>query len=492
MRRAAQHIIKTGWRISFFLILALLLFAIRGAAQPPLKNYTIKNGQMHIAISKDIGIASLDSFITQYGLQSLALNQFFTKGFEDSLKKQGWKVVINNDEVCIFTKLIEGLADLDDHAEKIRLMEKKQFLDGEFPAVSNKVVMGYNRFRNKQPFRITEDSLVVFYLRNNQKAGKVMLAGSFNNWVPDNLPMTKTDSGWIASVKLKPGKYWYKFIVDGNWIIDMDNRLNENDGRGNINSVFYYNNYVFRLNGYTNAKKVFVSGSFNDWQEGELTFSKTATGWEFPLYLADGTHTYKFVVDGKWITDPLNNDKYPNEFNDFNSVIRMGKMHLFFLPGFPDAKQVILAGSFNKWRDDELYMKKTAAGWELYYTLGAGNYEYKYKVDGKWVTDTVGQYTNPGKKESSYFIIDPNYTFRLKGFANARSVFLAGDFNDWSPNSLAMKKEGDEWVFTVHLDPGKHLYKFIVDGKWIIDPGNKLWEDNEHSSSNSVLWIEKQ
>jgi hypothetical protein len=54
-----------------------------------------------------------------------------------------------------------------------------------------------------------------------------------------------------------------------------------------------------------------------------------------------------------------------------------------------------------------------------------------------------------------------------------------------------MKKENGGWIFTAHLSPGKHLYKFIVDGKWIIDPANKLWEQNEYGSGNSVLWIEK-
>lgn len=92
---------------------------------------------------------------------------------------------------------------------------------------------------------------------------------------------------------------------------------------------------------------------------------------------------------------------------------------------------------------------------------------------------------------NAYFIIQPNYTFRLKGFNNAKNVFLAGDFNDWSPDTFLMKREGDEWVFTVHLSPGKHVYKFVVDGKWILDPGNKLWEQNEHDTGNSVLWIEK-
>ena len=56
-----------------------------------------------------------------------------------------------------------------------------------------------------------------------------MLAGTFNNWMPEALAMKKTDSGWIALVNLEPGKHWYKFIIDGNWDIDNDNLLKEND-----------------------------------------------------------------------------------------------------------------------------------------------------------------------------------------------------------------------------------------------------------------------
>jgi hypothetical protein len=54
-----------------------------------------------------------------------------------------------------------------------------------------------------------------------------------------------------------------------------------------------------------------------------------------------------------------------------------------------------------------------------------------------------------------------------------------------------MRKDGEDWVFTVNLQPGKYRYKFVVDGKWIIDPHNPLWEQNEHRTGNSVLWIEE-
>ncbi len=295
--------------------------------------------------------------------------------------------------------------------------------------------------------------------------------------------MTLTDSGWIRQVKLGPGKHWYKFIVDGNWITDKDNVNQENDGQGNINSVYYKPNITVYLDSFAQAKKVVLSGSFNDWRRNELVMKPTARGWALSLYLPEGTHTYRFIVDGRWMADPFNPDRMPNEYHDFNSVIKIGKPYIFRLDGFADARQVVLTGSFNKWRKDELFMKRTATGWELPYTLGAGNYSYHFIIDGK----VAGA---EGRQENFFFVIAPNHTFRLKGFAQAKEVYLSGDFNDWAPATFRMEREGDDWIFNVHLTPGKHLYKFVVDGKWITDPANKDWEQNEHSSGNSVIWIE--
>ena len=51
---------------------------------------------------------------------------------------------------------------------------------------------------------------------NSAKA--VFLAGSFNNWSPTASPMTKDKNGhWTASLPLAPGRYEYKFVVDGEW-----------------------------------------------------------------------------------------------------------------------------------------------------------------------------------------------------------------------------------------------------------------------------------
>jgi hypothetical protein len=54
-------------------------------------------------------------------------------------------------------------------------------------------------------------------------AASVYLAGDFNNWNPTIEKMNKTGGKFEVRLFLLPGKYRYKFVVDGNWIADPDN-----------------------------------------------------------------------------------------------------------------------------------------------------------------------------------------------------------------------------------------------------------------------------
>ncbi|MES2850321.1 MAG: hypothetical protein V4685_14780 [Bacteroidota bacterium] len=461
-------------------------------AQEPVKVYKIKDGRMYIMLSKHLTEASVDSFITDYNLDELQLKKVLSNNGTDSLVKAGWKVELNNNELIALSKKLGGVESFKDPSIDISVSDKFDPRFNNFPAVSSNVKYGINRFSNKNLFAIN-DSVVTFFLRNHADAKQVMLAGSFNDWSTTALKMTATEGGWLADVKLAPGKYWYKFIIDGNWDIDRDNKLVENDGKGNDNSVFYKPNYIFRSHAFANSKELYVAGSFNNWNDKELALVKTSNGWAMALYLADGTHTYRYIADGKWSEDPENNDHFPNELGQYNSVIRLGKQHVFKLTGFTTATKITLLGSFNNWKDDELLMKKVSDGWELPYAIGRGNYEYTFKVDGKWVSGDNNSHLTGDPDKANYFnlILDPNYTFRLKGFDDAKDVFLSGDFNNWSPNTYRMIKEGDEWIINLHIDKGKHVYKYVVDGKWMLDPGNNLWEQNEHQTGNSVLWIDE-
>jgi 5'-AMP-activated protein kinase regulatory beta subunit len=55
-------------------------------------------------------------------------------------------------------------------------------------------------------------------------AGEVILMGDFNNWNPKKHPMENDGTGTRnKTVVLSPGKYEYKFFVDGEWKKDPRN-----------------------------------------------------------------------------------------------------------------------------------------------------------------------------------------------------------------------------------------------------------------------------
>ncbi len=81
--------------------------------------------------------------------------------------------------------------------------------------------------------------------------------------------------------------------------------------------------------------------------------------------------------------------------------------------------------------------------------------------------------------------------FRLGGYENAGAVYVTGSFTDWAPDpgsgAHVMSLQGNVWTATVPLDPGVHLYKFIVDGSnWISDPDNPSCVDDGFGGCNSV------
>ena len=467
-------------------LLLLLLVPGRTRAQ----EFNVMNGRMYVTVPKSLTQVQLDSFEVRFDLTDLDLRQVLKKGKFDHLRKMGWRIEKNSAGLLQISKQVLGLSDMGNPEKRIKLTEEHPTFAEMFPVENDDLRYGYNRFVDKHPFQV-RDSMVTFFMRGHTNARAVLLAGSFTNWQFNALSMNRTDSGWTMVVKLGAGKYWYKFIIDGGWTIDHDNALREDDGRGNTNSVYYKPNFTFTLNRFRNAREVYLSGSFDSWSRHDIAMTPTASGWAVDLYLAAGTHTYKFVVDGVWYADPDNPSQLPDGERGVNSVVRIGKPHTFYLKGYGTAHAVFLTGSFNDWKREELLMKKTLDGWTIPYTLGPGNYTYRYLVDGKSIPDPGNPYfQRNGGSDASYVIIEPNYTFRLHGYSTADKVYLSGDFNNWTPASLSMKRIGDEWIFSVHLSVGKHLYKFIVDGQWIIDPGNQLWEDNEYNTNNSVIWIE--
>jgi len=73
----------------------------------------------------------------------------------------------------------------------------------------------------------------------------------------------------------------------------------------------------------------------------------------------------------------------------------------------------------------------------------------------------------------------------------AEQVFLCGEFNGWASDAMPMQRYGDgHWETTVALAPGRHEYKFVVDGNWKHDPLARVNVWNQSGTLNSVAQVQ--
>ena len=72
----------------------------------------------------------------------------------------------------------------------------------------------------------------------------------------------------------------------------------------------------------------------------------------------------------------------------------------------------------------------------------------------------------------------------------AKKVFLAGSFNSWDTKKLSAKKDArGNWLARASLKPGRHEYKFLVDGSWVNDPVCTNCVPNALGSHNCVIEV---
>jgi hypothetical protein len=81
------------------------------------------------------------------------------------------------------------------------------------------------------------------------------------------------------------------------------------------------------------------------------------------------------------------------------------------------------------------------------------------------------------------------FAFADKG---AKSVTVAGDFNDWDSEATALRDtDGDGvWTGLIALRPGMHKYMFVVNGeRWVTDPEAERYVDDGFGMRNAVIAI---
>ena len=81
---------------------------------------------------------------------------------------------------------------------------------------------------------------------------------------------------------------------------------------------------TFTLSGHANAKVVQLAGSFNGWSTRTNRMVRRGNEWIGEAEVEPGRVTYKFIVDGQWITDPAN-PRTEGEGQFSNSVLEVAE-----------------------------------------------------------------------------------------------------------------------------------------------------------------------
>ena len=104
---------------------------------------------------------------------------------------------------------------------------------------------------------------------------------------------------------------------------------------------------------------------------------------------------------------------------------------------------------------------------------------YMHGIGG--VTGMGGMYNN----------MDPNManvTFSYKfDNRNPKTVLVCGSFDDWKEkHPLSFNQSLDKWTCTISIKKGKHLYKYIIDGNWEINPNEPSIKGNDGITNNVI------
>ena len=89
-------------------------------------------------------------------------------------------------------------------------------------------------------------------------------------------------------------------------------------------------------------------------------------------------------------------------------------------------------------------------------------------------------------------VVTPAGVRFVVAYPEARSVALAGSFNQWSTvtNPLAPSAVSGIWTTVVPLPPGEHLFMYVVDGdRWISPPQAHDYAEDGFGLKNGIVVV---
>ncbi len=139
------------------------------------------------------------------------------------------------------TAILRQADDLAERAEKLLATSKPLFGKGGFQEALDGVPSTPEQVQQKieHIYGVHKTDEGVVFATQAPGANTVALAGDFNNWQPEATPMERNGDGasFVALLPLPPGRYRYRYVVDGQWKSDPNNEYVESNPFGELNSV---------------------------------------------------------------------------------------------------------------------------------------------------------------------------------------------------------------------------------------------------------------
>lgn len=373
-----------------------------------------------------------------------------------------------------------------------------------------------------------EDKTITFNLVT--KAAAAGIKGAFINAWQTTDAMEATEYGFTKTYKApkEPGVYDYGMVsgaAGATWEGDKLNATKKTGGNPVIVANPVSDNgkvsiYYPSKEEITGKVLYRVEKTTGEYAQAEF---KAAEGYD-NLYVAEiegieaGEYEYLVQVgEGEAAEDPFNFTgkdtftftKYIAEPEYEPLVLDEANQMVTFNYWNPAAKQVILAGSMNEWKntEDNAMEKNEETGlFTKTLKLSFGSYQYKYVVDGAWMTDPKNETQVSGNSAFTFGTIEPQvnaetgdvtFTYYANDYADrvesVDSVSLMGlegvtyvddagekTACDWNTGLAMNKTEDGNFTITIkNVAAGQYEYKFKANNStWLTDNRNPNGTDN--------------
>lgn len=151
------------------------------------------------------------------------------------------------------------------------------------------------------PIKLNKTKKYLFTYKLQEGEKQVNLFGQFNSWNRQNLPMKDFNGDGILEIEipLDPGRYEYKFYVDGKEVVDPENPVKVPNGLGDYNSV--------RIIEEQAKEKIFLHILGKEKSNNKLTL-------KFYLESLDKSN----LIDSENVIALFDNQKFPKELIKIN------------------------------------------------------------------------------------------------------------------------------------------------------------------------------